>query len=394
MSMTVEALAQEIISGHIIGPFNAKAVASQIFPFINRHIAERELAAAAYAVDEMQRVGHIAAGQQGEQSDLLDDLARIYATIPVLPVTAETAEEATNALLAFCYLPAVRKALDLQILPPAPLGDAEDYLRPLRNAIGTADAYATGGPRSLRIVTLRMDEAEAMLARASLATPQPPKPANGDIVRAAIATLRDMPTDRIEYNDELSALIRKLKPAPPKPAGAVPAWFGELPAPISNPEAWPANYAGGYNDALNMCYDVIRGHAPPQPMTTQGEAVDVEAMVCRSNDLVLVPRGLLGSACSAIDKKRDAPKTLEALRAITMSHPAAPDSEDAARLDWLDSQEADVRFHRDHDLAGDGEYLIMVRIVKGEKSISGHPLGYVRDAIDAARKTTGGQTDA
>jgi len=59
----------------------------------------------------------------------------------------------------------------------------------------------------------------------------------------------------------------------PRPAGAVPAWFGELPAPISNPEAWPANYAGGYNDALNMCYDVIRGHAP-QPMTTQGEAVE------------------------------------------------------------------------------------------------------------------------
>ena len=55
-------------------------------------------------------------------------------------------------------------------------------------------------------------------------------------------------------------------------ADAVPAGFGELPAPISNPEAWPANYAGGYNDALNMCYDVIRGHAP-QPMTTQGEAV-------------------------------------------------------------------------------------------------------------------------
>ena len=118
----------------------------------------------------------VAAGQQ-EETDLLDELARIYATIPKLPVTAETAEEATNALLAFCYLPAVRKALDLQILPPAPLGDAEDYLRPLRNAIGTADAYATGGPRNLRIVTLRMDEAEAMLARASLATPQPPKPA-------------------------------------------------------------------------------------------------------------------------------------------------------------------------------------------------------------------------
>ncbi len=143
---------------------------------------------------------HIAAGQQGagDDADLLDDLARIYATIPTLPVTAETAEDATNALLAFCYLPSVRKALDSQILPPAPLGDSEDYLRPLRNAIGTADAYATGGPRSLRIVTLRMDEAEAMLARASLATrsPQPPKPAGG-------ASLSDNPR-RLPANPYLS----------------------------------------------------------------------------------------------------------------------------------------------------------------------------------------------
>jgi hypothetical protein len=40
-------------------------------------------------------------------------------------------------------------------------------------------------------------------------------------------------------------------------------------------------------------------------------------------DLVLVERGLLGAACSAIDKKRDAPKVLEKLRAITFA-PAAP----------------------------------------------------------------------
>lgn len=41
-------------------------------------------------------------------------------------------------------------------------------------------------------------------------------------------------------------------------------------------------------------------------------------------DLVLVERGLLGAACSAIDKKRDAPKVVEALRKITMS-PAGED---------------------------------------------------------------------
>lgn len=178
MSMTVEALAQlqEFVpyaqkhphasKGYVVGMRrkNARDELDERDVYLSKH----------QVIEFIER--HIAAGQQGD-SDLLDDLARIYATIPALPVTAETAEGATNALLAFCYLPAVRKALDLQILPPAPLGDAEEYLRPLRNAIDTADAYATGGPRSLRIVTLRMDEAEAMLARASLATPQPPKPA-------------------------------------------------------------------------------------------------------------------------------------------------------------------------------------------------------------------------
>ena len=71
--------------------------------------------------------------------------------------------------------------------------------------------------------------------------------------------------DAIRYGEAREAAGR---------ADAVLAWFGKLPAPISNPEAWPANYAGGYNDALNMCYDVIRGHAP-QPMTTQGEAAGI-----------------------------------------------------------------------------------------------------------------------
>lgn len=52
---------------------------------------------------------------------------------------------------------------------------------------------------------------------------QPPKDANGDIVRNAIAILRGMPTDRIEYNEELSSLIRKLKPASPKEAAQVVA---------------------------------------------------------------------------------------------------------------------------------------------------------------------------
>jgi hypothetical protein len=57
----------------------------------------------------------------------------------------------------------------------------------------------------------------------------------------------------------------RIGPHGPPEAGAVarhggddPSWFGQLPGPIGNPEAWPENYAGGYNDALALCYDVIR----------------------------------------------------------------------------------------------------------------------------------------
>lgn len=49
-------------------------------------------------------------------------------------------------------------------------------------------------------------------------------------------------------------------------------------------------------------------HPPAEPETTAAD-----------NDLVQVERGLLGAACSAIAKKRDAPKVLEALRKITMT---------------------------------------------------------------------------
>ncbi len=55
--------------------------------------------------------------------------------------------------------------------------------------------------------------------------------------------------------------------------------------------------------------------APAQSAEPQGDG-----------DLVLVKRGLLGAACSAIDKKRDAPKVLEKLRAITFAPAASAQS--------------------------------------------------------------------
>jgi hypothetical protein len=39
----------------------------------------------------------------------------------------------------------------------------------------------------------------------------------------------------------------------------------------------------------------------------------------KDDDFVLVPRGILGAACSAIDKKRDAPVLLSKLRELSMS---------------------------------------------------------------------------
>lgn len=53
------------------------------------------------------------------------------------------------------------------------------------------------------------------------------------------------------------------------------------------------------------------------------DSADLEATAA-DNDLVQVERGLLGAACAAIAKKRDAPNVLAALRKITMTPRAEP----------------------------------------------------------------------
>lgn len=64
---------------------------------------------------------------------------------------------------------------------------------------------------------------------------------------------------------------------------------------------------------------------------------------------------------------------------------ARPGGEDSARLDWLDANEADLVTHRESENAA-GEYSIWWNVAKRGESISGHPLGYAREAIDAAMK--------
>ena len=66
-----------------------------------------------------------------------------------------------------------------------------------------------------------------------------------------------------------------------------------------------------YNIQKSECIEVLRH------LRAELAAPPAAARVTQSDDMVLVPRGLIGAACHAIDRKRDAPATLEALRRYT-----------------------------------------------------------------------------
>ncbi len=60
---------------------------------------------------------------------------------------------------------------------------------------------------------------------------------------------------------------------------------------------------------------------------------------------------------------------------------------DTDRLDWLERHEAKLITHREKN--SDDGYWIFWNVVKRGKSISGHPLGSPRAAIDAAIEASG-----
>lgn len=78
----------------------------------------------------------------------------------------------------------------------------------------------------------------------------------------------------------------------------------------------------GYSsDYLNTGYEVFcaawqaaKAQAVPESVTPKESMIPV-----KDDDFVLVPRGILGAACSAIYKKRDAPILLSKLRELSMS---------------------------------------------------------------------------
>lgn len=71
----------------------------------------------------------------------------------------------------------------------------------------------------------------------------------------------------------------------------------------------------------------------------QAGAGQAEPTIC-DDDSVLVPRGLIGAACYAIDKKADAPEVLKNLRSYRFVAAPQPQArhdqgDDTKRLDWM-----------------------------------------------------------
>lgn len=71
-------------------------------------------------------------------------------------------------------------------------------------------------------------------------------------------------------------------------------WRGRMPAKIANPEAWPLNYADGFNDALQLVYEET-GIAPPphDTGTERGEAVGYISQSAAYQLLALSERGYI-----------------------------------------------------------------------------------------------------
>lgn len=152
--------------------------------------------------------------------------------------------------------------------PRPPLKPVDDFLQPLRDAINVTDAYDFSRPRALRIVTLRMDVAEGILASAptsSAAVPKgwalvPVKPTKF-MMDAAIPPGRQDQTGRREF-----AIWQAMLAAAPQPAGEVCRDCA------SNP---------GRRDLHDLPASEARDSAwrfPPPPEPAPSAPADVEAL--------------------------------------------------------------------------------------------------------------------
>jgi hypothetical protein len=69
----------------------------------------------------------------------------------------------------------------------------------------------------------------------------------------------------------LQCLAAQPQATPPHDTAAQASdnWRGRMPAKIANPEAWPLNYADGFNDALQLVYEETGIASPPHDTGTE-----------------------------------------------------------------------------------------------------------------------------
>lgn len=161
---------------------------------------------------------------------------------------------------------------------------------------------------------------------APLYTRPTPAPETRDVLLQAIQRLNQNPYSltKRECIHVLEELRSELSPAPETREGANP---------------WPARW--WWNAEISLLRDLAQSASHPTPETREGLFGD------HGDDLVTVPRGLLGAACAAIRTKRDAPETVAQLRRyivgdLSTSPAPTQDAEQAAMWRWLEKNAKEV----------------------------------------------------
>lgn len=77
--------------------------------------------------------------------------------------------------------------------------------------------------------------------------------------------------------------------------------------------------------------------------------------------------------------------TVQALRtAIESLHLRKAGAKDKERIDWLEANETNLSFQREYSDYHPSEYTLWWQVMRGSVSVSGHPVGCLREAIDIA----------
>ncbi|XEG75359.1 hypothetical protein QA447_14345 [Pseudomonas sp. abacavir_1] len=109
-------------------------------------------------------------------------------------------------------------------------------------------------------------------------------------------------------------------------------------------EVWALATGKGYMNVTTAISVLERERDAAQEKLAELEGQSGIEFVYDSDELVAVPRGLLGAACHAIDKKRDAPRTIAKLREYARGLPAPVAQAGQAPEEWRDML-AELQWH-------------------------------------------------